>query len=64
MTGTKAGMHSIRLIKFMLDGQPACLKINSGFVDVRDVADLHMRAMTNPAAAGERFLAIAGRACG
>jgi len=52
--------HSIRLIKFMLDGQPACLKINSGFVDVRDVADLHMRAMTNPDAAGERFLAIAG----
>lgn len=52
--------HSIRLIKFMLDGQPACLKINSGFVDVRDVADLHLRAMTNPAAAGERFLAIAG----
>jgi len=52
--------HSIRLVKFMLDGQPACLKINSGFVDVRDVADLHLRAMTNPAAAGERFLAIAG----
>jgi len=52
--------HSIRLIKFMLDGQPACLKINSGFVDVRDVADLHLRAMINPAAAGERFLAIAG----
>ncbi|UIN19623.1 SDR family oxidoreductase [Herbaspirillum frisingense] len=52
--------HSIRLVKFLLDGQPACLKINSGFVDVRDVADLHMRAMTHPAAAGERFLAIAG----
>ncbi|NQE48914.1 SDR family oxidoreductase [Herbaspirillum rubrisubalbicans] len=52
--------HSIHLVKFMLDGQPACLKINSGFVDVRDVADLHMRAMTSPAAAGERFLAIAG----
>jgi nucleoside-diphosphate-sugar epimerase len=26
-------------------------------VDVRDVADAHLRAMTNPAAAGERFLA-------
>jgi nucleoside-diphosphate-sugar epimerase len=25
---------------------------------VRDVADLHIRAMTNPAAAGERFLAV------
>jgi nucleoside-diphosphate-sugar epimerase len=29
-------------------------------VDVRDVADLHIRAMTDPAAAGERFLAVAG----
>jgi nucleoside-diphosphate-sugar epimerase len=27
---------------------------------VRDVADLHLRAMTDPAADGERFLAIAG----
>lgn len=52
--------HSIRLIKSMMDGQPGCPKINSGFVDVRDVADLHLRAMTHPAANGERFLAIAG----
>ena len=29
-------------------------------VDVRDVADLHLRAMTNPRAKGERFLAVAG----
>jgi nucleoside-diphosphate-sugar epimerase len=27
---------------------------------VRDVADLHIRAMTHPAAKGERFLAVAG----
>jgi dihydroflavonol-4-reductase len=52
--------HSIRLIKQMLDGLPGCPKVNSGFVDVRDVADLHLRAMTHPAANGERFLAIAG----
>lgn len=51
--------HSIRLIKNMMNGQPGCPKINSGFVDVRDVADLHLRAMTHPAAKGERFLAIA-----
>ena len=31
-------------------------------VDVRDVADLHLRAMTDPAAKGERFLAVAGDA--
>lgn len=52
--------HSIRMIKNMLDGQPGTAKINSGFVDVRDVADLHLRAMTDPAANGERFIAIAG----
>ncbi|MBS0360983.1 MAG: NAD-dependent epimerase/dehydratase family protein, partial [Proteobacteria bacterium] len=52
--------HSIRLIKTLLDGQPGCPRVNSGFVDVRDVADLHLRAMTNPAANGERFIAIAG----
>jgi nucleoside-diphosphate-sugar epimerase len=27
-------------------------------VDVRDVADLHVRALTSPAAGGQRFIAI------
>lgn len=52
--------HSIRIIKSLMDGQPGCPKINSGFVDVRDVADLHLRAMLDPAAKGERFIAISG----
>jgi len=52
--------HSIRLIKSMLNGQPGNPRLNCGFVDVRDVADLHVRAMTSAAARGERFLAIAG----
>lgn len=52
--------HSIRMIKTMMDGQPGSPKINTGVVDVRDVADLHVLAMTNPAANGERFLATAG----
>jgi dihydroflavonol-4-reductase len=52
--------HSIRLIKNMLDGQPGCPKINTCVVDARDVADLHLRAMTHPAAKGERFLAASG----
>lgn len=52
--------HSVRLIRNMLAGQPGNPRINSGFVDVRDVADLHLRAMTRAAAKGERFLAIAG----
>ena len=29
-------------------------------IDISDVADLHLRAMTHPAASGERFLAVAG----
>ncbi|GAD92876.1 hypothetical protein NECHADRAFT_85265 [Paecilomyces variotii No. 5] len=31
--------------------------VSFGVVDVRDLADLHIRAMTNPAASGPRFIA-------
>jgi nucleoside-diphosphate-sugar epimerase len=52
---------SIELVKRLLDGGvPALPRITFGLVDVRDVADLHLRAMTSPDAAGERFLAISG----
>jgi nucleoside-diphosphate-sugar epimerase len=45
----------------MMDGAvPGCPQLYFGVVDVRDVADLHIRAMTDPAAKGERFLAVAG----
>lgn len=49
---------SINIIKMLLDGaMPAVPRIYFGVVDVRDVADLHLRAMTSPAARGERFIA-------
>jgi dihydroflavonol-4-reductase len=52
---------SIALVQAMLDGRaPVAPKINFGLVDVRDVADLHLRAMMSPAAKGERFIAVAG----
>lgn len=52
---------SILLVKRLLDGSiPGCPDLWLGAVDVRDVADLHLKAMTNPAARGERFLATAG----
>jgi nucleoside-diphosphate-sugar epimerase len=52
---------SIQIVSRLMDGKiPACPRLNFGVVDVRDVADLHLRAMTNPAAKGERFLAISG----
>lgn len=51
--------HSLAIIKQMLGGLPGNPKIQSPYVDVRDVADLHVRAMTNPAAKNERFIAAA-----
>jgi nucleoside-diphosphate-sugar epimerase len=52
---------SILLLKRMMDGaMPGCPQLYFGVVDVRDVADLHIRAMTHAAAKGERFLAVAG----
>ena len=52
---------SILLIQRLMDGaMPGCPRLRFGVVDVRDVADLHIRAMTNPAAKGERFLAVSG----
>ena len=52
---------SILIVQRMMDGAiPGCPRLYFGVVDVRDVADLHLRAMTHPAAKGERFLAVAG----
>lgn len=52
---------SILLVQAMLEGKLKALpRLMFGVVDVRDVAGLHLRAMTDPAAAGERFLATAG----
>ncbi len=52
---------SIEIVKRMMDGAlPGLPNLVFGVVDVRDVADLHLRAMTHPDAAGERFLAVAG----
>lgn len=52
---------SILIVRRLLDGSvPGCPKLTFGVVDVRDVADLHLRAMTSPAARGERFLAVSG----
>jgi dihydroflavonol-4-reductase len=49
--------YSLQAIQRMLNGMPGVPRLGFSFVDVRDVADLHMRAMTTPAAGGERFLA-------
>jgi nucleoside-diphosphate-sugar epimerase len=52
---------SILLVQRLMNGAlPGAPRLYFGIVDVRDVADLHIRAMIDPAAKGERFLAIAG----
>ena len=52
---------SILFVKRLLDGSlRGCPDIWFGAVDVRDVADLHLKAMISPAARGERFLATSG----
>ena len=53
--------HSNNQIQQLLAGQvKAVPRVDSGYVDVRDVASLHLLAMTAPQAAGERFLATTG----
>lgn len=53
--------NSIQLVQRLMDGAiPGLPRLSFGVVDVRDVADLHLRAMTQPAAKGERFIATAG----
>jgi nucleoside-diphosphate-sugar epimerase len=49
-------------VKRLMSGAPGCPQLYFGVVDVRDVADLHLRAMTDPAAKGERFIAVSGEA--
>jgi dihydroflavonol-4-reductase len=49
---------SVSIVQRILDGSLRALpNIGFGIVDVRDVADLHVRALTAPGMAGERFLA-------
>ncbi|GAA4373259.1 NAD-dependent epimerase/dehydratase family protein [Agromyces bauzanensis] len=52
---------SVALLRALLTGRvPAVPHGQTSGVDVRDVADLHVRAMMHPDASGERFLAVSG----
>ena len=49
------------LLRGLLDGSAKAVpNLTFNIIDVRDVADLHIRAMLNPKAKGQRFLALAG----
>ena len=57
---TAQARSSLQLTKAMLDGtMPVVRRQRFGVADVRDVADLHIRAMAAPQAAGQRYLALA-----
>jgi len=59
-TLTTEARSSLQLIKAMLDGKMSVVpRQRFGVADLRDVADLHIRAMATPEAAGKRFLALA-----
>jgi len=50
--------ESVQVVERLLSGRvPGLPRLSFNIVDVRDVADLHIRAMTDPAAAGQRFIA-------
>ena len=49
---------SLQVVERMLGGMPGVPKLGFSFVDVRDVAGLHLLAMTRPEAGGERFIAV------
>ncbi len=48
---------SLQSVQRVLDGMPALPRLGWTFVDVRDVAELHVLAMEHPAAGGQRFIA-------
>ncbi len=48
---------SIELVKQLLEGKvPMCPDVGFGIIDVRDVADLHYRALTAPGIRDERYI--------
>jgi dihydroflavonol-4-reductase len=49
--------YSLQSVQRLLGGMPALPRLGFTFVDVRDVADLHVLALTDPAAGGERLIA-------
>jgi dihydroflavonol-4-reductase len=54
---TTDNLGSVRIVARLLAGMPGTPRIGFEIVDVRDLADIHIRAMTAPEAAGQRFLA-------
>ncbi len=55
--GSPSGAGSIEAVRRLLAGSiPAVPEISWNVVDVRDIAELHILAMTSPQAAGQRYI--------
>ena len=55
---SREGLGSVQVVQRLLSGKvPGIPRLGFSIVDVRDVAGLHIRAMTAPEAAGQRFIA-------
>jgi dihydroflavonol-4-reductase len=55
---TAENLGSVQVIQRLMNGSvPGYPRMGFCVVDVRDVVDLHIRAMTKPEAAGQRFIA-------
>ncbi len=53
---TAENLGSVQLLQRLMNGSmPGYPRLGFGVVDVRDVADIHIRAMTAPEAAGQRY---------
>lgn len=56
---SRGQLGSVGIIQRLLDGQPPAMpRLGFNITDVRDLAELHIRAMETPEAAGERFIAM------
>lgn len=55
-----AGTSGQMVLRLLNGSVPAAPKLHLGFVDVRDVAAMHVAAMTSPAAGGHRHIASEG----
>jgi dihydroflavonol-4-reductase len=56
--GSAERSPSLEVVQRLLNGMPGAPRIGFNLVDVRDIADLQIRAMTDPAAGGKRFVAV------
>lgn len=50
--------YSLQAVQRLMDGGPGVPRLGFSFVDVRDVANMEIAAMTTPEAGGKRFIAV------